>query len=834
MSQSANCSNHEEDDSQSRPVLQRSASADSQARNSLSQSQDTSRTFRKYPCLLEAFEHEYWDDNHQRLASCRSCGIKYRGNRHKRLFEHVKECSLTEEAVKKKLAAQSSFIFNEKHKDLTNLRRNLKLTAYIVETGSQFSISERKTFKSFVHDLDPRYRPASRHDISSELLPLVSLQVEQKFLRIVDTMHDFSYMVEFDHWADLCHKEFLGVIATRPDGKRFLFDLKDVSSIGKSAKATIPLIQGILGKLPPLKINAIISDSAAPCKKARSILSMDFNYCHLFEYGCLAHLMHNCGKKMGQFEPMKSLLATASSITSYLSLDPLFLAKLKDQGFTRIKKASKTRWSSEVEMLESLELVKHVMIDHLEAEKKNRRNKERIQSDLDTINEASFWDDLRHSISVYRPIANSIALIERADGCLSEAVRSILTCAASLLTHDAPDRFTKIAIYAFFSYFNEDKLGEFQYGLMLAAYFLDRRYKMDFITDTGIELVLRTLGQIASMSSLSGSSSRATEEALYSGFSQYCKQLGSLSRPAPADMKPSVWWLDQPDDLGILKIVGVRLGCLHSSSANLERVFSILRFTQSLNRTNYNLETLTSLTRTKLWLLESGSLNSMEDLFDEQSLEEPSNPLLSKIRAPERDLPAEIELSAEMNILDLQQDLPDDVQQHIRRFRALVDFSRITRFREDRLIQQNDGDMSDRLIMRLRADRGISRITPDMNNSNEDTCNENIEPNARAVTTASNHEITCSSVESDSLIDSIIEAEMPSTPTNSSNPANSKNSRKSSLSLNSSRSRQSTQSLDSSLSRQSSQTMECPAPTESPRASRPENILEREPAESAE
>lgn len=721
---------------------------------------ETNVRFRKYPSLDKVFLHKCWDENGQRTAECRSCGITYTGNRYKRLFDHIGDCNYIESEIKEQFAIEANKHMVDKYRNFTNMKKNLKLTAMIAENKMSFAFVESKTFRSWVGELDSTYRPASRHDISSDLLPSMSLQIEKVFIKQVYVMPDFSLSIEFDHWADIIHREFLGIIATRPDGRRFFFGLSDVSMEGKSARVTVPLIRKVLCKLPSMKINSIISDSAAPCKKARNILSTELDYIHLFEHRCLAHLMNNIGKKMAQHDPVKSVIETASSINGPLNLDPVFLSKLKSLGMQRLKKSCKTRWNSEIEMLESLELTKSVVMDHLEEEKHNRRSKEKIESNLDIMKEQSFWDDLKQSLRIYRPVANCISTIQKADACLSEATRSILECASQLLSLNDSDRFTRVALYAFFSYFNQEKLGEFEYGLMLAAYFLDRRYKMDWLSETADELVLKTLGQIASISCLSGADSSATEEALYSGFLQYKFQRGSLGRPVGLSTKPIDWWQSQPDDLGILKIVAIRLANLKPSSANIERVFSIIRAKQCLNCTNFKEETLTHLTRSNLWISESGEDEDIEKLFDEDDDNEQLTPILRKLEATTTEPLDEINPRecAFTICQDTIQELPEDTQANILEFQIFIDFSKTTRLlNTETSARQEIGDISERLVKRLRADRTPSHTSSQSTLSTQESSSENNEKSILSPNPSDIPSIRKAQMESNFIIESMIE-----------------------------------------------------------------------------
>lgn len=66
--------------------------------------------------------------------------------------------------------------------------------------------------------------------------------------------------------------------------------------------------------------------------------------------------------------------------------------------------------------------------------------------------------------------------------------------------------------------------------------------------------------------------------------------------------------------LPLLRIIGLRLSALKSSSANVERIFSDIKNTQAPGRTNYAIHTLLTLTRIKLAAKDSET-DALDDLY---------------------------------------------------------------------------------------------------------------------------------------------------------------------------------------------------------------------------
>lgn len=137
-----------------------------------------------------------------------------------------------------------------------------------------------------------------------------------------------------------------------------------------------------------------------------------------------------------------------------------------------------------------------------------------------------------------RPLANCIAVAERSTGSLGEAVSSLLVYAKGLILGDWSEPLFVAAITAFVEYFGPNKLGLDEFGLMLAAYVLDRRNKCDYISEEGLDLVFETLTTIA----LNSGGSFSHGQVLQREFASFCTLKGEFSKDQPADQSAIDWW----------------------------------------------------------------------------------------------------------------------------------------------------------------------------------------------------------------------------------------------------------------------------------------------------
>lgn len=197
-------------------------------------------------------------------------------------------------------------------------------------------------------------------------------------------------------------------------------------------------------------------------------------------------------------EPYSDVIDTAVRISSLLTNDSAFLEQLRK---SKIRRVTTARWYSTVSMLESLINVREEAIKYLK--KGSKRDKDKVNESIGNLEDDVFLQDTMKAIRYMRPLVNCIAVAERRDGSLGETVKAMIDYMSTVLRGDWDDEFVLVAASSFLSYFNMDKIGEFEFNVMLASYYLDRRYTMNYITVKGTENVLKTVIKIAAFSGVS-------------------------------------------------------------------------------------------------------------------------------------------------------------------------------------------------------------------------------------------------------------------------------------------------------------------------------------------
>lgn len=582
--------------------------------------------FRRLPELDQAYRRGGWKPNRQADHTCIFCLTVLKTCHVKRLAEHSIKCkNLKEENPELQNVIREKFrnlpLISGSEEDKNNDRLNLQWVRILARRNISFSFMNDPLFRKWIRENCRNFRPASRQLMASKYLPFESHSISTQLSLLVANSTDFFMSIEFDHLTDtMSHRSILGIIGTIANGARMLIALEDVTLYGKSAAAILKPLKEQLSQFNSRKINSIISDSASSCKAAREKLLQETEYKHVIQHRCLAHLLNSIGEDIFKATCMKQLFETATKLTSFINNHLKLAALLKEAGHNRLVKSTPTRWYSHVNMLESLQEVKEEAKILLESSNDNEQQ--------ELLSELAFLNDLSNAIRILRPLANCIAVAEKADGSVGEAVKAMLEFAKSLFKLNWDNEFVMAAINSFLTYFSEAKLGDELY-LLLACYFLDKRNKMSYITEFGIEKLFYC---IATTARRSGYRMSNIQELLPNEFQSYCKQDGQYAKLPKEGELASEWWSNMAD-CGVLRQVGFRLANLKSSSANCERLFKDIKEAQCPNRTNYHLETLSHLMTVKLSVRQL-----QDDEFSESTDESHSPSVLSSQSLPKPSL----------------------------------------------------------------------------------------------------------------------------------------------------------------------------------------------------
>ena len=162
------------------------------------------------------------------------------------------------------------------------------------------------------------------------------------------------------------------------------------------------------------------------------------------------------------------------------------------------------------------------------------------------------------------------------------------------------------------------KLGKEELGLYLAAYLLDRRFHRTYLTETAVDLALRSIIMVAKKSNITAG---MIEAALIPEFNSYLSKSGTYSR-TPRDRDTASTYWSKKHAASPLRCVAMRFARLKSSSANIERAFAALKFIQGPVRTNYSITTMRDLARIRIKENSDVMFDTEKDEYNDQSDDE--------------------------------------------------------------------------------------------------------------------------------------------------------------------------------------------------------------------
>lgn len=548
---------------------------------------DKSPSWRKDGWLSEYFVKKL--RNGHMINICRACGKEERTRHHNRMKAHLLKCC-------KSKYDENTNVIMENPKTTDSITTEMFLKA-MIDAGWTLNGIESVFVRKFLSRLNPNWKIPSRRDLSAVHVPRLSRQLQVEFLDQLNA--NKSYItIEFDHWEDANHRSFLGILATKSNGGRFLLDLKDVSLKGHSSNVIVEELQNSLVHVPKKSINSIISDSASTCKRARLDIVKIEAFKHVIQQRCLAHFVNLIGSRIThENNSLSETAKLASRVAVIVSSSSYWTSYIKGLNHKPPQSACAVRWFSIVTMLRAVKDLKNVLVEDIV----HKLDHEKAKT-IRMIN----WSELNSLLDVVGPLSSCIGEIEKKDTSLGEGMRHILEYGKKLFANEDecnsrdPDYkgLTQAKIEArksFLHYFGEQRLGRNELGLYLAAYALDRRYKLDYITPKGIELIIEAIACIAVKS---GATLEQVKASIFLEFEYYRNFRGEYKM---TELGPVAWWSER-NKCGILSTVGLRLAHLKASSANIERTFSSLKYIQNDYRLNMLESTLLHTARVKLWL----------------------------------------------------------------------------------------------------------------------------------------------------------------------------------------------------------------------------------------
>lgn len=539
--------------------------------------------FNKHPWLEEYFDKR--KETGGTVTYCKGCRRSFSHRSPQRLIGHYNTCP----ELKKEKENR------EQNMGVTGTSKTHKWVKTMIENNLPLKTIESSSFRDFVNDRDRAWKPPSRQELSNIYIPSMSQTLQSQFMAEIKKKGRTHLSIEIDGWEDRNNRSLLGVIATDSSGRKHLLDLRDISLKTHTAAVIVEELIDILKPIPKYAINSIVSDSAANYKKARQDFVMSRGFEHVIEHRCLAHLFNLIGSRItSKNKSISKLLQDAIVIASTISSSSYWKAYFKRLKLKKIKQPTQVRWYSNVNTLVTLVEAKSIILEDVLPTLTG--DKRQVVAKFD-------WVHLDEVLEVLKLVNHCIGCLERKNVSLGEAVKNILEFAKDLFNL-TPTETVVAARKAFLFYFNAKKIGHKEFSLYVAAYILDPRNKLAYVTEDCITLAMQAITRVATNS---GVLVTTVKSCLADDFEAY---KSNLRLPAK-QVDPLEWWTHRMIGVMIGQM-GLRFAHLKASSANIERTFSTVKYIQSGSRLNFLPSTVIDLARLKIFY-QQGDGEPLED-----------------------------------------------------------------------------------------------------------------------------------------------------------------------------------------------------------------------------
>lgn len=523
-----------------------------------------------------------------------------------RLVKHTVNCKNCPEDARKEVIEFDS-ICNERNAEISEVTKkrlqtkfDRAVTQMLAANALPLSLVDSSDFKSIVKEFAPKVKAPTRKKLTKVVLADLAKEITDQVKKRIESSPSHSLTIELDGWSSK-GLSLLGIVCTDHKGGSILLDLVDISSISHTAANLREIVKQTLTRtcLKRLQVNAIITDEASNFKRARKEIAMHVSK-EIFTYRCMAHLVNLVGASMSKATAVHAHLQKLIDLARIISGNKVLVAHLKSQNARKVGLIVPTRWFSTSNCLNSVLALREALSCVPRTETYG------FSKWKDLVLDPDFWRSLQDLRPYFDQMSSVIGLAERHDSKLSNSFRAYLDYGRWLFKESAAENpFRAVALEAFLKYFIELDL-----PLLASAYMLDPNHKFEFLTPICMKEARAFMaGILVAMGYNDASIKLLVEE-----FKVYKTKISNNSSFITDTYK---WWNGQ-EEFTVLKELGKRFACCHSSSANTERFFSGLNRILTPSRNRLSVETMFNI-MTVRQRIDSKSSEEEKSIFYQQS-----------------------------------------------------------------------------------------------------------------------------------------------------------------------------------------------------------------------
>ncbi|GBC13351.2 ribonuclease H-like domain-containing protein [Rhizophagus irregularis DAOM 181602=DAOM 197198] len=154
--------------------------------------------------------------------------------------------------------------------------------------STPFAVVENPFFVDLIRKLQPGYKLPSREKLAGIMFSHAVVRIEDQVNSILGKAMNLT--LGLDGWTNPSGHSIYNFIIMTHDRRKFLYRLQDFSIIKHTAQNLASEIEDVLQKIGPDKFAAVITDNAANCALARSIISEKYPF--IVNTRCIAHCVN--------------------------------------------------------------------------------------------------------------------------------------------------------------------------------------------------------------------------------------------------------------------------------------------------------------------------------------------------------------------------------------------------------------------------------------------------------------------------------------------------------------------------------------------------------------
>ncbi|GBB84292.1 hypothetical protein RclHR1_09910008 [Rhizophagus clarus] len=451
--------------------------------------------------------------------------------------------------------------------------------------GTPFAVVENPFFVDLIRKLQPGYKLPSREKLAGIMLSHAVVRIEDQVNSILGKATNLT--LGLDGWTNPSGHSIYNFIIMTHDRREFLYRLRDLSIIKHTAQNLASEIEDVLQKIGPDKFAAVVTDNAANCALARSIISEKYPF--IVNTRCIAHCVNLITKDVLEHNFPKKVLKSCNEIVKFFNKSHQGKALL-------------------------------VADDHKDVVKENI---------VKIITSRGFFHDVNVVLKVLEPLKKTILSVEASNTTFADCFIALIRLASTIKKIPVERGLVNFQNHVINSI--NKRWESFNVMPYILAYFLHPGYR-----GNGLKNMWTKISEYAQKLWENMGYNIDDQEILITQMLNFKAKQGTYSTAFVKNrVTPCTWWMSCEDQPPFLRDLALKVFAVTPHSASCERMFSVLGWLYGKKRTTLDTNTIESIAKVRhfyqnnnMHLAESNSRQNNDDiqkLIDESAFFEIEN-----------------------------------------------------------------------------------------------------------------------------------------------------------------------------------------------------------------